>query len=100
MREGDTIVGTLTLTLVELPTGLRASIEDVVVDESVRGQGAGQALAREAMNLAQAAGARSVDLTSRAERTAANCLYERLGFRLRETNVYRYELGKRSSGSL
>lgn len=88
------IVGTLTLALFRIPTGLRAWIEDVVVDESARGKGAGEALTREAIRLASQAGARSVDLTSRPHRTAANRLYERLGFRLRETNVYRYELDK------
>ena len=90
-REDDTIVGTLTLALFPIPTGLRALIEDVVVDEGARGRGAGEALIREAVRLASEAGARTVDLTSRPERAAANRLYEKLGFRPRETNVYRFE---------
>jgi ribosomal protein S18 acetylase RimI-like enzyme len=98
-REGDRIVGTLTLALFPIPTGVRAWIEDVVVDESARGQGAGEALTREAIRLAADAGARTVDLTSRPTRIAANRLYEKLGFRRRETNVYRYEVGD-SNGSL
>lgn len=72
-----------------IPTGLRAWIEDVVVDEGARGQGVGAALTQAAVRLAREAGARTVDLTSRPAREAANRLYERLGFRLRDSNVYR-----------
>ena len=89
-REGHAIVGSLTLVLFRIPTGVRAWIEDVVVDESVRGRGVGEALSREALRRATAAGARTVDLTSRPSREAANRLYRRLGFELRETNVYRW----------
>jgi ribosomal protein S18 acetylase RimI-like enzyme len=98
-REDETIVGTLTLALVRIPTGLRAWIEDVVVDEAARGLGAGEALTREAIRLASEAGAKTVDLTSRPGRSAANRLYEKIGFQQRETNAYRYEAAD-SSGSL
>ena len=84
------IVGSLTLALFPVPTGLRAWIEDVVVDEGVRGQGIGAALNQEALQVARNQGARTVDLTSRPSREAANRLYQRLGFKQRETNVYRY----------
>ena len=84
------IVGSLNLAVFWIPTGLRAWIEDVVVDESVRGQGIGAALNQEALKVAQDQGARTVDLTSRPSREAANRLYQRLGFKQRETNVYRY----------
>jgi len=83
------IVGALTLAMFPIPTGLRAWIEDVVVDEVARGRGIGAALTREAVRLARAAGARTVDLTSRPSREAANRLYERLGFQLRDSKVYR-----------
>ena len=86
------IVGTLTLVVFRIPTGMRAWIEDVVVDESARGQGVGEALTMHALDVARAAGAKTVDLTSRPSREAANRLYQRLGFTARETNVYRYEL--------
>lgn len=89
---GDAIVGSLTLAMFRIPTGLRAWIEDVVVDASQRGQGIGEALTREALRVAQAAGATTVDLTSRPSREAANRLYQRVGFEKRETNVYRYKL--------
>jgi len=84
------ILGVLTLVMFPIPTGLRAWIEDVVVDEAGRGQGIGAALTTEAIRLAQVAGARTVDLTSRPSRQAANRLYERLGFQLRDSKVYRY----------
>jgi ribosomal protein S18 acetylase RimI-like enzyme len=90
-RAGDEVIGMLTLVTFPLPSGLRAWIEDVVVDERARGRGAGAALTREAVQLARAAGARTVDLTSRPARLSANRLYERLGFRLRETNLYRID---------
>jgi ribosomal protein S18 acetylase RimI-like enzyme len=88
-RVDGEIMGTLTLVLFPIPTGLRAWIEDVVVDESARGRGVGAALTREAVRLAREAGARTVDLTSRPSREAANRLYERLGFEVRHSTVYR-----------
>jgi ribosomal protein S18 acetylase RimI-like enzyme len=89
-RQAGAIVGSLTLVLFRIPTGVRAWIEDVVVDESARGQGVGEALSRRAIDLAASAGARTVDLTSRPSREAANRLYRRIGFEQRDTNVYRY----------
>ncbi len=86
------IVGSLTLALFRIPTGLRAWIEDVVVDESARGKGVGAALTETAMARAKSEGARTVDLTSRPSREAANRLYKRVGFEQRETNVYRVAL--------
>ncbi len=86
------LVGSLTLAVFRIPTGLRARIEDVVVDESARGQGVGEALSRAALDRARSLGAVTVDLTSRPSRAAANRLYQRLGFEPRESNVYRYDL--------
>jgi len=63
-----------------------------VVDSSARGKGVGEALSREALRLAVEKGARTVELTSRPSRAAANRLYRRLGFVERETSVYRYTL--------
>ena len=83
-------VGMLTLIMFPLLSGLRGRIEDVVVDDAARGQGVGAALTREALCLAEAAGARTVDLTSRPSRQAANRLYERLGFQGRDSQVYRF----------
>jgi len=93
-RSSGVITGTLTLAMFPLPTGIRAWIEDVVVDESARGQGAGEALTQAALRAARAAGARTVDLTSRPSRAAAGRLYERVGFTVRESRLYRYALGE------
>jgi ribosomal protein S18 acetylase RimI-like enzyme len=89
-REGTGRVrGILTLVTFRIPTGLRAFIEDMVVDASARGKGIGAALTHKAIAVARAKGARTIDLTSRPSREAANRLYERLGFERRQTNVYR-----------
>lgn len=88
----DAIIGSLTLAMFVIPTGTRAWIEDVVVDEAGRGKGVGRLLNEVALERARAAGAKTVDLTSRPSREAANRLYQRLGFEQRSTNVYRYNL--------
>jgi ribosomal protein S18 acetylase RimI-like enzyme len=92
--DGGRVVGTLTLALFRIPTGMRAWIEDVVVDEAARGQGVGQALTDAMIDRARERGCVTVDLTSRPSREAANRLYQRIGFVARETNVYRYDLRK------
>ena len=86
------IVGSLTLVIFHIPTGIRAWIEDVVVDADARGKGVGEALNKFALAEAKRQGATTVDLTSRPSREAANRLYQRLGFKARETNVYRYDV--------
>jgi len=87
--DGD-IMGSLTLAFYRIPTGLKAWIEDVVVDDAVRGRGVGAALNQAALAEARRRGAKDVSLTSRPSREAANRLYLRLGFVARETNTYRY----------
>ncbi len=89
-RANRRIVGLLTLVVFRIPTGVRAWIEDVVVDEAVRGRGVGEALSQEAVRRAVELGARTVELTSRPSREAANRLYQRLGFVRRDSSVYRY----------
>lgn len=89
-RAGSTVVGMLTLVLLPLATGVRGRIEDVVVDAAARGHGVAARLTEEALRLAAQAGARTVDLTSRQDRAAANRLYERLGFQVRDSAVYRF----------
>jgi ribosomal protein S18 acetylase RimI-like enzyme len=91
-REGDAILGSLTLVVFRIPTAVRAWIEDVVVDDAARGKGVGAALNEYALEAARRLGARTVDLTSRPSREAANRLYQRLGFEARDTNVYRITL--------
>lgn len=89
-RDHTGVVGTLTLVMFRIPTGVRAWIEDVVVDEAARGAGIGQRLNEAAIKRAKTAGAVSIDLTSRPSREDANRLYRRMGFQKRDTNVYRF----------
>jgi ribosomal protein S18 acetylase RimI-like enzyme len=92
IRDTDrTIVGTLTLITYRVPTGIRARIEDVIVDEPFRKQGIGKALVLSALKMAQNAGAEGVALTSNPQRTEANNLYQRMGFKRWETNLYFYK---------
>lgn len=91
-RLDEHIVGTLTLATFRIPTGVRAWIEDVVVDAAARGHGVGEALNQAAILEAHHRGAITVDLTSRPSREAANRLYQRIGFVARDTNVYRYDV--------
>ena len=86
------IVGSLTLVVFSIPTGKRAWIEDVVVDEKCRNKGIGEALNQDAIKIARQLGAKTVDLTSRPSRESANRLYKRLGFLQRDTNIYRFEI--------
>ena len=92
-RDDDgTITGTTTLIVFRIPTGTRALIEDVVVDSAYAGRGISYEIARFALDLARRHGAKTVDLTSRPSREAANHVYKKLGFEQRETNVWRFDL--------
>jgi ribosomal protein S18 acetylase RimI-like enzyme len=82
------IVGTLTFVLYRVASGVKGRIEDVIVDESARGQGVGETLVREGMRLANEAGVLMLELTSMPYRQSANRLYKRLGFVRKPTNVY------------
>jgi ribosomal protein S18 acetylase RimI-like enzyme len=86
------ILGTVTLVCFRIPSGRRARIESLIVDESARGRGVGRALCQAALDQAARTGADTVDLTSSHAREAANALYQRMGFQLRASNVYRYAL--------
>ena len=89
--EHDCILGMLSLIVMKIPTGNKAWIEDVVVDQAARGKGLGKSLMNHALEQAKKLGAKSVDLTSRPSRESANKLYQALGYEIRETNVYRYK---------
>lgn len=88
-REGDDIIGTLTLVFYWVPSGVKTWIEDVIVGENARGKGVATALMWHALNLAREKGAEKVDLSSRPWREAANNLYIKLGFEKRDSNMYR-----------
>lgn len=93
-KDKEQIVGTLTLVFCPIPTGLKAWIEDVVVDEKQRGRGIARMLVERAIDVAKDRGVSSLNLTSRPEREAANRLYQSLGFDIRKTNFYRYNSDK------
>ena len=89
---GGRIVGILCLNVYRVPTGIRSIVEDVIVEAGMRRQGIGEALMYQAIALAREAGAGGVSLTSRPDREAANRLYQSMGFELRKTNAYHYQL--------
>lgn len=91
-RVDGAIVGSLTLAFYRIPTGMKAWIEDVVVDDAARGHGVGRKMNEAALDEARRHGAKNVSLTSRPSREAANRLYQRIGFLPRDTNLYRYDL--------
>jgi ribosomal protein S18 acetylase RimI-like enzyme len=91
-RDGGEILGSLTLVVFRIPTGVRAWIEDVVVDQAESGRGISYDLTKHALEIARRHGAKTVDLTSRPSREAANHVYQKVGFVARETNVYRFKL--------
>ena len=91
-NENAKIIGALTLTVYRVPTGIRSIIEDVVVDSSARGQGIGEALIGRAIEIAHEKGASNISLTCNPMREAANRLYQRMGFKKRETNAYQMKL--------
>jgi ribosomal protein S18 acetylase RimI-like enzyme len=88
-EENDRYIGSLTLVVFRIPSGTRARIEDLIVQETARGRGVGRSLVQKAIEMAEALGAETVDLTTHPSREAANTLYKKLGFEIRETNAYR-----------
>jgi ribosomal protein S18 acetylase RimI-like enzyme len=91
-KEGTEVLGMLSLVVFPIPTGIKAWVEDVVVDEKARGKGVGKALMNKALAEAGNLGTKSIDLTSRPSREVANKLYRAIGYQKRETNVYRYKV--------
>jgi ribosomal protein S18 acetylase RimI-like enzyme len=89
--KNGSIVGAASLTVYRVPTGIRAIIEDVIVDQSARGQGIGEALVQRLLDIAREKGAKGAGLTSNPKREAANRLYQRMGFTRRETNSYYFK---------
>lgn len=90
------IIGVLTLIVYSTPTGTHGWIEDVVVDQAYRGRGVGESLTQAAIQTAEKLKVRTIHLTSNPNRKAANCLYQKLGFKLHQTNLYCYEVARRS----
>jgi GNAT superfamily N-acetyltransferase len=91
-HEGAEIVGTTTVIVFTTPFWIKARLDEVVVDEAARGKGVGAALVQASLDLAREKGVEVVELQSGVDRNEANRLYPRMGFKLRETNVYRIVL--------
>ena len=89
--DDESIIGAACVTVYRVPTGIRAIIEDVIVDVSARGRGVGETLIRRCLDIAREKGASGVSLTSNPKREAANKLYQKMGFRKRETNAYYFK---------
>jgi len=91
-KDGDAIVGTATVIAYTSPAWTKARIEDVVVDQSARGQGVGRALVDACIEVARARSCTIVELQSKRSRVEANRLYQEMGFELRDSNFYRMTL--------
>lgn len=89
IKKTGQIIGMACLTLIRIPTGLIARIEDVVVDKKYRGKGVGKMMTKELIKIAKKRGVKHIDLTSSPKREAANKMYKRLGFIKRDTNIFR-----------
>ncbi|HJD93283.1 GNAT family N-acetyltransferase [Bacteroides coprosuis] len=92
INEENKIVGSLALVVFTIPTGKKAFIEDVIVDHSARGLGIGEKLIQKAIDLSKEKQVRRIELSSRPIRIPANKLYQKMGFKVRDTNFYRLEL--------
>lgn len=88
-KDGEAIIGMITVLVYRIPYVKKAYLDDLVVDEAYRGHGIAKQLMKQAIDLAKEKGAAYIDLTARPERVAGNSLYEKFGFKKRETNVYR-----------
>ena len=85
----EKIIGMVTLCIYQCPSGRKACIEDVVVDQDYRGKGYGKVMIDKVIEQCRNKGNVTLMLTSRPSRVVANQLYQSLGFENRETNVYK-----------
>lgn len=92
VKDGERVIGMATLYVLPKVGKKNGLIEDVIVDESYRGQGLGEKLVRALLEEGKKANVRSVSLTSRSHRVAAHKLYTKLGFTIQETNVFKLSL--------
>ena len=94
-KDGGEIIGTSTVIVYSTPFWIKARLDEVVVDDSARGRGVGEALVKACLEIGRERGAEVAELQPGRgpERAVAHRLYERIGFKLRETDVFRIELG-------
>ena len=93
LLDDNNIAGMATVGIYKSPTGTKAWIEDVVMDEAYRGKGLGRMITQYAIDFAASQRADSLMLTSNPSRIAANNLYRTIGFEQKETNVYCMKFG-------
>src|SRR6184192_421012 len=93
-RDGEEIVGTTTVIVYTTSFWIKARLDEVVVDDSARGRGVGEALVKAALEIGRERGAQVAELQSGRgpNREAAHRLYERMGFQIRESDVFRIVL--------
>jgi ribosomal protein S18 acetylase RimI-like enzyme len=91
-KDGEEVVGTATVIVYTTPFWIKARLDEVVVDESARCRGVGAALVDACLEVARRRGAEVAELQSGVQREAANRLYRRMGFKLRQSNLYRIML--------
>ena len=96
-REGDEVIGMATVIVYATPFWIKARIDEVVVDQESRGKGVGEVLVRACLELGRRKGAEVAELQSGRgpARDVANRLYRRMGFVLRDSNLYRFNLAER-----
>ena len=87
----DSYIGTITLMMLQTTAHNVAHIDEIVVEPGHEGQGIGKRLMQKAIEVAHENDTSRFDLTSRPEKAAANALYEKMGFKKRDTNVWRLE---------
>lgn len=90
--DGRNMIGMGLVVFILTPVGLRARLEDMVIDEKYRGKGLGSILTRQLISEAKKRKARWIEFTSRKDRVATNNFYKKFGFKPRDTNVYRLSL--------
>ena len=94
-NQPNSLIATISLVFYHTFSGYRCRIEDFVVDKNERGKGLGKRLLKMAIKIAKTKKVEFIELTSRPERKVANILYQKIGFKIKKTNVYRYYFFKK-----
>lgn len=92
MKDGGVIIGMGTLIAFHTINGKRGNLEHIIVDEAYRGQGLGEKLCKQLIEVAREQKLKQLELTSNADRVAARALYQKLGFEPRDTGVFKLKL--------
>ena len=85
-------IGMASLVIMAMPTNIRACLENVVVDESARGLGAGTALCEAAKEIANEQNVNTLRAAASKNNVASQRMLQKAGFEV-ETNLDYFELG-------